>query len=272
MNPTDEQWQEVRTWLSTHPISGQALTKKYCIKHHAPVPLLCRFFGIEDEKEYNTIECLNLAFTHQNWKAFEWLKSRGWCSDVEYMKSVLRTKIVYIHHMNKYLELGVDINKHDENGRSIVHHAVQSDKRMVLRRFIEHDKTCVNLPDIYGKVPLLYARVSEPFLTLRLLVENGADVNACRLLHRLAGHQDTSKKLIRFLVRTVGADVFAKNRQGWRPSQVSADHVIHGTFLRYEASAILAVLLSAWVARVGHKSRLTILSKDIVRRLQRYIM
>jgi ankyrin repeat protein len=89
--------------------------------------------------------------------------------------------------------------------------------------FIQHDKKCVNVRDKHprlGLSPLQIATQRSLFDIIKILVENGADVNAksvngetSPLIYAMqsGGHIP----IIRYLVEEAGADVFLKDNAGY---------------------------------------------------------
>lgn len=79
--------------------------------------------------------------------------------------------------VTELLEKGANVNIPDENGYTPLHKAVLWKYETIVNILLKHNPN-VNAENIYGKTPLYIAAIDSPCIPiLRMLIENGADVN-----------------------------------------------------------------------------------------------
>ena len=123
---------------------------------------------------------------------------------------------------------GADLDVRGRCGGNPLHGAAYSGNFEVVRKLIEYDPAYINARDEDGDTPLQWASEGHNFKdgsVLRLLLEDGADVNAQRLngwtpLHR-ASYLGVLEVVCLLLEH--GADVEAKDNDGKTALQVAAD-------------------------------------------------
>lgn len=74
-------------------------------------------------------------------------------------------------------ENGFDFDEKDEEGRSIIFHAIIEQKEEFLKKLL-NEGVKVNIKDEQGWTPLHYAVQEYSLESVRLLIDHGADVNA----------------------------------------------------------------------------------------------
>jgi hypothetical protein len=109
-----------------------------------------------------------------------------------YRKTILKEKGVDVAHYHKYfgsspLSIKMEMIIHtqlftiemvgmtvDENGQTLVHHAVKLKNVFMLKCLLETGAD-PNIQDNYGNMPLFYTKIHRDGETLKLLLKYGAD-------------------------------------------------------------------------------------------------
>ena len=116
---------------------------------------------------------------------------------------------------------GADVTAKDDWGKTALIYASSTDNPQLITNLIKLDKTAVSLPDNSGNTPIIFAAQQGLNDNIKILLENGADVNYRNPSTGLSaiaaaaaeGHTDT----IRLLARTGKADVNIADLSGRTP-------------------------------------------------------
>ncbi|EAW10550.1 Ankyrin repeat protein [Aspergillus clavatus NRRL 1] len=174
------------------------------------------------------IEMLMWATTYQHTQLMEYIL-RGMNTDVNSMSDVNGERRTPLHEAaqkgyeastRKLLELGADIDALDEAGRSALHFAVedpcQERSTAVLELTLEHGAN-TEVGELYvGNKPLHWAITDKVWDGMEVLLDHGADIEACNgrgetALHVAAAGGTYSSVA---LLNRRGSDIFALTNAG----------------------------------------------------------
>ena len=116
---------------------------------------------------------------------------------------------------------GADVTAKDDWGKTALIYAAGMNNPQLITNLIKLDDTAVNLPDNSGNTPLIYAAQKGLNDNIKILLNNGADVNyrnpATGLSSIAAAAAEGNSNTIRLLVRTGNADVNISDLSGRTP-------------------------------------------------------
>lgn len=172
---------------------------------------------------YNKLDSINALLTNENINLEEKLpyntKIDNWYIGGA-TPLMLASYLGYDHIVDLLLKKGADIRARDEvDGSMSIHIASANGRLNVIRTLLNYDDTIINENDNKGNSPLHWASMKDKTDTVKLLIENGADVEAVDKdwwtpLHYAAAFAtfDTIKTLVGF-----GANVNDKTSDGHLP-------------------------------------------------------
>lgn len=89
--------------------------------------------------------------------------------------------------IQKYIQKGVDLNKKDEKGRTVLYNLALKRKKDVIKLLLKSNID-INSEDMYGKTVLDECIDKSDFMMISFLLENGASVNRLNSSHRTVLH------------------------------------------------------------------------------------
>lgn len=129
--------------------------------------------------------------------------------------SCLRGKLECVKYL---VEMGLDVNLTNLNDETPIFTAVRMSQLDIVKFLIEFGFAHLNIRNRKGQTPLTICTIYEDFATLKLLIENGADVNylngngmSCLLIAISNG--SSNLELLKFLVEK-GSNLYIQNENG----------------------------------------------------------
>lgn len=119
--------------------------------------------------------------------------------------------------LKRLLENGADINALDVNKRTPLHYVIMKASNLKTTKLLIDFGAQLNLKDTSGATPLSVAARNINFCFVKLLVENGADVNSGELLQKICQLFEHKNQQVYTIFKYLvyhGAEVFAQNTFG----------------------------------------------------------
>jgi ankyrin repeat protein len=249
----------------------------FAIEHHASTELLARAIPPYCE-EHKLVEYLVAACEHDNQRAVRWLAQNKQCPLTSVLQTLLYKKFSSLDTIRLLLSLGASCGAVDpESGKAAIHISIITSNE-VTEVLLKHDRSCVNVPDEHGLYPIHIACCWKDVKFVDMLVRYGADVNVkttkggFTTLFFAMKQEGKEEAMVRYLVEQAGMNVWLKSDTDHILAFGNSPGNIGHLLKKYETSTILAILLSAWIPRIGGKSQLTTLIKDMIRHVKKYLM
>ena len=195
-------------------------------------------FAAEILPKLGVLDTLNLAQVSKSYNDAVWSVEGVRCMDAKMKAYAEKFGKVFTPSMHwaagygnlpavrAHLESGEDVNKREpRRGQTALHFAAYNDKPVTLKALIEAGAD-VNAQSIKGCTPLSFAAQEDNPIIVMELIKAGADVNLARHdsttpLHRAAqhGHEGCAAVLIH-----AGADIHRRTEMGTTPIKLAIDN------------------------------------------------